>query len=60
MLIYVTPVLKNIPIIEPKEHNEKTQFAYNADIMEKAKTDPVIRGPGFMDPVAVVNGQSAE
>ena len=48
-------VLKNIPEIQAQPHNEKTEFPYNKDIMEKAETDDTLRGPPSL---AFCNGLS--
>lgn len=52
-------VLKSIPVIEAKEHNEKSRFAYNEDIMQKAESDPLLRtGPSHNNNNTLTNGQS--
>ncbi|CDH50451.1 sec14 cytosolic [Lichtheimia corymbifera JMRC:FSU:9682] len=48
-------ILKNIPEIQAQAHNEKTEFPYNKDIMEKAETDATLRGPPSL---AFCNGLS--
>ncbi|KAF7725780.1 cytosolic factor, phosphatidylinositol/phosphatidylcholine transfer protein [Apophysomyces ossiformis] len=35
-LNYVSLGLKNVPPLEPQQHNEQTPYPYNQDIMEKA------------------------
>ncbi|KAI9244375.1 CRAL-TRIO domain-containing protein [Phascolomyces articulosus] len=40
-------ILKNIPIMEPNDGNENVSTAYCTSIMEKGKTDEIIRGPPF-------------
>lgn len=40
-------VLKNTKPLEPKDHNEKVETAYNTNIMTEAKTSEIIRGPSF-------------
>ncbi|KAI9320496.1 CRAL-TRIO domain-containing protein [Dichotomocladium elegans] len=38
-------VLKNIPVVDPQPHNEKTSSVYNTDIMIKSETEELFRGP---------------
>lgn len=52
---FIDLVLKNIPEIQAQAHNEKTEFPYNKDIMEKAETDASLRGPPSL---AFCNGSS--
>lgn len=55
IVVYIVVVLKNIPEIQAQAHNEKTEFPYNKDIMEKAETDATLRGPPSL---AFCNGLS--
>lgn len=55
IVVSIVVVLKNIPEIQAQAHNEKTEFPYNKDIMEKAETDATLRGPPSL---AFCNGLS--